>query len=163
MFGSHKKLVRSAAIAVVAVVPMLLSMAPAFAYSGDTTTPTLPGTCDYLETRTWLGTTDTFNAASSSWLWNSCPVNAYLISDINTIQVNGIAVSLGNTGGSVSSTGTSATYECDRYYAWECDNNIYNLTTNPFYWNIVSNDTTKVIIWYNTSPHYNSAQATKWT
>ncbi len=136
---------------------------PSYAASSKTTSGTLAGTSDYIETDTWIGSTgfSNLNFQSSSWLWGTNPQNAYLIRDSNTITVNGIAVTLGNTGGSVSSTSSSATYQCTSYYNWYCGNQGSNLSVSVWAWSVTTNDTTTIQVYSGAAQKfYNGASAT---
>ncbi len=162
------------AIAIIAAA--FVTSKPAFAWSNSTNSPTLPYTSDYLQTRTyvspqyckyWWGDCGWFYAVSSSWLWGTNPEIAYYISDTDTIVVNGINISLSTTGGSISSSSTSATFQCVSYNNWYCGNNIYNLRVNTgllsVWWNTQGNDVTHAIIWNGTTSYYNTASVTAWT
>lgn len=153
---------RAMALVTAALLAIVVLPGLAHAASADTTSPTLPYTSDYLETRVWVGTGNPFNATSSSWLWGTNPENAYKIQDTDVITATGLAASLSNTGGAINTTTSSATFQCTRNYAWECDNNMYNLSTGGVVWSVDSTDTTRVELWPNSSPDYNSADATNW-
>lgn len=146
------------------VMMLAVFATPAYAWSSQTNSPTLPGTSDYIQTNNWLGIGDTFNFQSSSYLWGTNPNYAFLIQDSEYIQVNGWGVSLSNTGGSTYSTSSSATYQCTSYYNWYCGNLGYNLSQGPgpFIWNTTSTDTTKVVIYPGVQAFYNAASLTKW-
>jgi hypothetical protein len=149
-------------ISSLAVLGLIIMLAlPAHAASHQTTTGTLYGTSDYIETDTWIGVASDLNFQSSSWLWGTNPENAYLIQDSNVITANGVAVTLGNTGGSATSSSSSATYQCTSYDNWYCGNAGSNLSVSWWSWSVTTQDTTTVQVYSSSAQKfYNGDGAT---
>jgi hypothetical protein len=105
-----------------------------------------------------------FDWSSSSWLWGPTPYYAYEIQDTNTITVNGPSATISNTGGSISHTANSATFQNTNYNNYFAGNTGYNMSSSvgAYYWNWTAAVTTMVILWQNTQSYYNNANVTKW-
>jgi hypothetical protein len=148
----------------------IVTAAPASAWSGTHSTGTLPGTRDYIQTNTWMGTdyagspTDGwFNYQSSSYLYGNYPYSGYFIEDSNNLQVNGIGVSISNTGVGAQSAPNKVTYTSHVDNWWFAGNVGYNEHWEAFaFWDLVSNDVTSVQPWRTGSVFHNTAAATKW-
>lgn len=160
-------------VAVGAIAGIATSVTTASAWSGTTRAPRtgyLPGTYDYIQTNTWMGTDYAgsamdgwFNWQSSSYLYGSYPWNAYWIEDQNTLQVNGIGVSISNTGVGASASPGQITYTSRSYNNWYAGNVGYNEHWEAFaFWNLTSNDRSNVQVWQTGSAVHNTAAATKW-
>jgi hypothetical protein len=161
--SSIKRILKNSVMSCSLLIMTLAVLAsPAYAWSSSTDSPTLQGTSDYIQTNDWLGSGDTFSFQSSSYLLGTNPENAYLIQDSENITLNGIGVSLSNTGSSTYATANSATYTCTSYGNWYCGDIGYNLQQSGLIWNTTSADTTKVVIYAGVQAFYNQASLTKW-
>lgn len=161
--STMKRILKNSVMSCSLLIMMLAVLAsPVYAASSSTQSGILNGTSDYLETDTWIesqGLTG-LNFQSSSWLKGGNPTTATMIQDSNVITVNGVAVTLGNTGGSASTTSNSATYQCTFYDNSYCGTEGSNLSVSWWSLSVTTNDTTTVQVYSTAQKYVNGASAT---
>lgn len=160
---TEKYVLKHAMISTLAAFGLIAMLVfPAYAASSSTQSGILNGTSDYIETDTWIGAQGLtgLNFQSSSWLKGGNPRNASMIQDSNVITVYGVAVTLGNTGGSASSSSSSATYQCTFYDNSYCGSEGSNLSVSWWSLSVATNDTTTVQVYSTAQKYINGASAT---
>jgi hypothetical protein len=167
---AQRLVVASTAVGLFALLPVL-GVTKAEAWSGSRNSPTLPGTGDYINTNTWMGTDKgpcfpwscIYNWQSSTNLYGTNPWNSYYISDSNKMSLNGLSGSLSNTGGGVQPSASQVIYTYARYNTWNASQVGYNEQWDTVaFVNIQSVDSSNIRPWSWSASYYNSASATKW-
>jgi hypothetical protein len=159
------RVVLATALAIVTSVALSI---PALASSNGSNSGTLPGTCDYINTNTWLGNMfwgNQFGFRSSSQLIGTCPWNPYEISDINSISVNGVAASIGvgsSVSGSFNISGSTATFQSDSYNNWFAGNSGSAIANTCCWISNYSLDYSRVVVWAGTTTYWNPAATTNY-